>query len=110
MTRWPAFWRRILSLETARFVLALIALGCCAGAVFMLMSGSATIDQDKEPVVTFALGQLFALAMLAFNRYFGRAGEEQATGRPGDPFHVEEDPGGALVPRELPEPTFGKEK
>lgn len=109
MRNWQAFWRRILSLETARFLLALMALNYCAGAVLLLMTGSAIIDQDKEPVVTFALGQLFALSMLAFNRYFGRGGDEQATGKVEDPVHVENETGGDALPRELPLPEYGRE-
>lgn len=82
MTNWQAFWRRILSVETARFILALMALNFAAGSVILLMTGYADIDPDKEALVNFALGQMFALAMVAFNRYFGRGGDEYATDTP----------------------------
>lgn len=102
MRNWQAFWQRILSIETARFILALMALNFCAFAVFMLMSGMATIDADKRDVVSFALGQLFTLAMLAFNRYFGRGGDEVATGKLMDPVHIEDE----TPPRPVPRPKF----
>lgn len=104
MTKWQALWQRILSVETARFILALMALNFSSAAVFMLMSGSARIDPDKEQLVAFALGQLFTLAAIAFNRYFGRGGDEVATGKPMDPVHIEDE----TPPRPMPRPTFGK--
>ncbi len=105
MTNWRAFWSRVLSVETARFVLALMALNFCAGSVFMLMSGYAEIDPDKENLVSFALGSMFTLATMSFGRYFGRAGDEQATGRASDPIHYDAEAKGNAAP--LPNPTFG---
>lgn len=64
-----SFWERILSPQTARFVLALLALILAGGATFYLMSEQ--LDPDGEQAVIFAVGQLFALAMLAFGYYFG---------------------------------------
>lgn len=87
-----SFWERVLSLETARFILALLALNFCALAVFWLMWGGVDIEPSRESAITFALGQLFGLAMLSFNRYFGRGGDEQATGKPNDPLNVEPAP------------------
>ena len=103
MSRWQAFWQRIFSIETARFILALMALNFSAAAVLMLMTGYAQIDTDKAQVVNFALGQLFALTMIAFHRYFGRADEEHASGKPEDPVHYEEER------QAMPRPTFGQE-
>lgn len=101
------FWQRILSVETARFILALIALNFCGAAVFMLMSGFASIDPDKENLVAFALGSLFTLATMAFGRYFGTSsGDEQATGKTNDPVHTEEVTQGAARP--MPQPQFGE--
>lgn len=91
MNWWQAFWGRLLSIETARFILALMALNFSAAAVLMLMTGYAEIDTDKAQVVNFALGQLFALTMIAFHRYFGRADEEHASGKTDDPVHVEQE-------------------
>lgn len=106
MTGWQGFWARILSVETARFVLAMLALNFAAAAVFLLMTGYARVDQDKEAIVNFALGQLFALSMLSFNRYFGRGGDETASGKVDDPVHV--DPSPAVTPP-MPKPAFGGE-
>lgn len=64
-----SFWERILSSQTARFILALLALASAAGGAFWFISGKA-IPEAKEAVI-FALGQLFALATIAFNYYFG---------------------------------------
>jgi hypothetical protein len=103
---WRAFFERLMSLETARFILALLALCFATGAVFLLMTGRTDIDSDKETIVTFALGQLFTLATLAFNRYFGRADNEQASGRIDDPVNVTPTPKPPRQP--LPNPTFGQ--
>jgi len=87
------FWRRFLSPQTARFILALLALGFAAGGAMALMSGKTA--PDAQDAVIFALGQLFALATIAFNYYFGstaRGDERQhtiATGKPDDPVHIE---------------------
>lgn len=107
MTRWQAFWQRILSVETARFILALVAVNYAAGSVLLLMTGYAQIDPGKEALVNFALGQMFALAMIAFHRYFGNSREETASGKIDDPVHYEEDPPHPRGP--LPRPEFGKE-
>lgn len=72
MTGWQAFWNRILSIDTARFILALMSLCFASGLVMMLMTGIASIDESKEALVNFALGQMFALSMVAFHGYFGR--------------------------------------
>lgn len=106
MNKWQALWQRILSVETARFILALLALNFAAASVLLLLTGTASIDPDKESVVTFALGQLFALAMLAFNRYFGSSSEEQASGKAEDPLHVE----GELSRPRIPPVGFGREE
>ena len=100
MGKWPAFWQRILSRETARFILALMALNFAAGSVILLMTGYADIDQDKEALINFALGQMFALAMLAMNSYFGRNNDEQASGKADDPVHIDPDHAPPTLPRD----------
>lgn len=65
---WPALWRRLLSPQTARFVLALLALNFSAvGAYLMIM------PRGSEPgqAAVFAVGQLFALSAMGFGYYFG---------------------------------------
>ena len=91
MTRWKEFWRRVLSPQTARFILALLALFFAAGGAFYLMSGQ--VQGDNKDAAIFALGALFGLATNGFNYYFGSTarGDEGPTGRPQDPVHVEED-------------------
>jgi hypothetical protein len=104
MSGWQGFWHRVLSVETARFVLAMLALNFAAAAVFMLMSGYARVEEDKEAIVNFALGQLFALSMVSFNRYFGRGGDEAAIGKPGDPAI----PPSTARRAPIPTPAFGQ--
>ena len=69
MTRWQAFWQRILSPPTARFILALLALFFAAGGAFYLMSGQ--VEGENKDAAIFALGALFGLAPNGFNYYFG---------------------------------------
>lgn len=107
MTKAQAFWQRVFSIETARFILALMSLNFAAGSVLLLMSEWAKVAADKAQVVTFAIGQLFALAMMAFGRYFGRGGDEHASGKTGDPVHVEPEP---PADKDLPQPSYGKAK
>lgn len=83
MNAWREFWRRVLSPQTARFVLALLSLNLSAAGAFMLMTGH-TSGAAKDAVI-FALGQMFALAAMAFNYYFGstaRGDERERSPRP----------------------------
>lgn len=92
--RWRAFWGRVLSPQTARFVLALLALGFAAyGANILLTTDS---DEDAGEAAIFAVGQLFALATMAFGYYFGstarnddRPQETRIVNPPSDPVPVE---------------------
>ncbi len=87
----------------------MLALNFAAAAVFMLMSGYARVEQDKEAIVNFALGQLFALSMVSFNRYFGRGGDETASGKLDVPVHVDPNiPPVAARRPPLPTPAFGQ--
>ena len=65
---WLKFWNRILSPQTARFVLALLALGFSAYGGNKLIEMA---DEDAGQAAVFAVGQLFALATVAFGYYFG---------------------------------------
>lgn len=63
-----AFFERILSPQTARFILALLALGVASyGANELLKQRGAEASQ----AAVFAVGQLFGLATMAFTYYFG---------------------------------------
>lgn len=66
---WRDFWYRILSPQTARFVLALLSLTASTGAAFYLMERR--IEVELKDVVVFAIGQMFALTAMAFGYYFG---------------------------------------
>lgn len=65
---WKALFERVLSPQTARFVLALLALGCATYGANQLLAGKG--DEASQAAV-FAVGQLFGLATLAFGYYFG---------------------------------------
>ncbi|GMM93133.1 hypothetical protein [Qipengyuania sp. MTN3-11] len=65
---WSAFFARLMSPATARFVLALMALGFSAYGANILIGRE---GDDAGQAATFAVGQLFALATLAFGYYFG---------------------------------------
>jgi hypothetical protein len=68
MIVWREFWHRILSPQTARFVLALLALGFAAYGADKLID---LADKEAGQASVFAVGQLFALATMAFGYYFG---------------------------------------
>lgn len=65
---WKAFFERIFSPQTARFILALLALGCASYGANQLLKGKA---EEASQAAVFAVGQLFGLATLAFGYYFG---------------------------------------
>lgn len=69
MTTAREFWRRVLSPQTARFILSLLALGGSTVAMFTLMADG--IDPQAEDAVIFGLGLLFGLAKDSFGYYFG---------------------------------------
>jgi hypothetical protein len=70
---WKAFFQslfeRLLSPQTARFILALLALGAAVFGANKLLDVKNKLDTSQAAV--FAVGQLFALASLAFGYYFG---------------------------------------
>lgn len=63
-----AFFERLLSAQTARFILALLSLGAASYGANELLKGKG--DEASQAAV-FAVGQLFGLAVLAFTYYFG---------------------------------------
>jgi len=62
------FFARALSPPTARFILALLALGFSAFGANKLLDGG---EKEASQAAIFAVGQLFALATMAFGYYFG---------------------------------------
>ena len=66
---WKAFFDRLLSPQTARFILALLALAAAVFGANKLLDVKNKLDTSQAAV--FAVGQLFALASLAFGYYFG---------------------------------------
>lgn len=66
---WKALFDRLLSPQTARFILALLALGAAVFGANKLLDVNHKLDTSQAAV--FAVGQLFALASLAFGYYFG---------------------------------------
>lgn len=66
---WKAFFERVLSPQTARFILALLALGCATYGANKLLNEKTGVEASQAAV--FAVGQLFGLATLAFGYYFG---------------------------------------
>lgn len=75
---WRELWSRLLSPQTARFILALLALGFAAYGANVLIGRD---GDEAGQAATFAVGQLFALATLAFGYYFGSTarGDENPT-------------------------------
>ena len=95
MKPWTEFWRRLLSPPTARVILALLALGCAAYGANALI---ATDGIEPGQAAVFAVGQLFALATMAFGYYFGstargdeRPQETKIVNEPDEPVPVEEE-------------------
>lgn len=89
------FWQQVLSPPTARFILALLSLIFADLAFVLILKWG--ISAEDEQIVTFALGQLFALPFMAFGYYFGSTArgdhgpvDAHIVNRPGDPVPVEE--------------------
>lgn len=89
-----SFWERVLSPQTARFILALLSLSVAAGGAFYLMSGH--VPPANSQAATFALGALFGYAGSAFNYYYGSTARNdekplpaQIVNKPQDPVPVD---------------------
>lgn len=92
---WPAFWARILSPQTARFVLALLAIGMAQYTMMSLMGKE--IRPSNRDALMLALGMILGLSKDAFGYYFGstargdeRPQEVEVTNTPQNPAHVEQ--------------------
>lgn len=90
MTGWQAFWFRVLSPATARFILALLALAVATYALYGLMSGE-IVETNREALM-LALGVILGLSSTAYGYYFGstargddRPVDAHVASPPGDP-------------------------
>lgn len=69
MSSWRAFWAKVLTPVTARFILALIALAMAQYAMHKLMSDE--IRQANRDALMLALGIVLGLSKDVFGYYFG---------------------------------------
>lgn len=65
---WRALLAQFMTPQTARFILALLALGAASFGANKLLNA---IGAEPNQAAIFAVGQLFALATMAFGYYFG---------------------------------------
>lgn len=63
------FLTRFMTPQTARFILALLALGFSAYGANVLLASKDGVEASQAAI--FAVGQLFALSTMAFGYYFG---------------------------------------
>jgi hypothetical protein len=94
---WREFWARLLSPQTARFILALLAIGMAQYTMMSLMGKE--IRPSNRDALMLALGMILGLSKDAFGYYFGstarsdeRPTETRIVNQPGDPVPVEEEP------------------
>jgi hypothetical protein len=90
MTIWTEFWARLLSPQTARFILALLAVGMAQYVMMRLMG--AEIRATNRDALMLALGIVLGLSKDAFGYYFGstarsdeRPSETRIINPPSDP-------------------------
>lgn len=69
MSGWQVFWRSLLSPQTARFVLALLALGIASYALYGLMNQE-VVENNREALL-LSLGIVLGLSSTAYGYYFG---------------------------------------
>lgn len=74
------FLSKFLTPQTARFILALLALSLAAYGGNKLLNGSPGAEPSQAAV--FAVGQLFALATMAFGYYFGSTARRDEEPKP----------------------------
>lgn len=95
MTKWQAFFSRILSPQTARFILALLAVGMAQYTMAQLMGRE--IKASNRDALMLALGIVLGLSKDAFSYYFGSTArgddlphETRIVNPPSDPVPVAE--------------------
>lgn len=102
MTGWRAFWFRLLSPATARFILALLALAVATYALYGLMTGE-IVESNREALM-LALGVVLGLSSTAYNYYFGSTA--RGDDRPMD-AHIVNPPSDPVPTTDSPDwPTF----
>jgi hypothetical protein len=69
MIAWRQFWLRVLSPQTARFILALLAVAMAQYAMMRLMGTE--IKASNRDALMLALGIVLGLSKDAFGYYFG---------------------------------------
>jgi hypothetical protein len=74
-------WKHILSLQTARFMLGMLALTASVGCTIYVMGYG--LKEATENAVMFAFGQMFALT-IAFNYYFGSTARGDQARKPSE--------------------------
>lgn len=82
------FWHRLLSPQTARFILALLALSAAVGGAYILLMSPAALHVGEAAV--YAVGQLFALALMGFGYYFGSTARRDEREQAADPEPTED--------------------
>ncbi len=94
MNAWREFWSRLLSPQTARFILALLAIGMAQYAMMQLMGQE--IRASNRDALMLALGIVLGLSKDAFGYYFGstarndeKPAETKIVNAPDDPVPVE---------------------
>lgn len=94
MTGWQGFWTRLLSPQTARFILALLAIGMAQYTMMSLMGQE--IRASNRDALMLALGIVLGLSKDAFGYYFGSTArgdenpvETKIVNEPKDPVPVE---------------------
>lgn len=97
MTGWQAFWLRLMSPQSARFILALLALAMAQYVMSRLMGTE--IKMSNRDALLLALGLVLGLSKDAFGYYFGSTarGDErplpvEVQQPPGVPVPVEDTP------------------
>lgn len=95
MNPWRELWARMLSPQTARFILALLAIGMAQYTMMSLMGQE--IRAANRDALMLALGMILGLSKDAFGYYFGSTarGDEKPTetkivNTPADPANVKE--------------------
>lgn len=101
MGGWQAFWVRILSPATARFVLALLALGLSGAALFGLLT--VRIDPNNRDALFLALGLVLGLSTTAFGYYFGSTARGDAAAQEVEVVNTASAPVPVETQREEPE-------
>ncbi len=97
MTGWREFWLRFLSPQTARFILALLALGMAQYVMMRLMG--VEIRASNRDALLLALGIVLGLSKDAFGYYFGSTARNDETPQetrivnpPSDPVPTQDTP------------------